>query len=159
MGLFSWFINRRMQKESAAVEAAATSMGAAPGQVPQVHQLGDLGDLGTMIAQWDQFKQVTGANISPTKVFDMRGTGMRDEILAAVKAHGVPTDGSAVVGFSGAVSQDPNDLMGLQSDILGVLAKHGVDLGQMGVQVAPGAPPPAAPTDPADLPAIRSPLG
>ncbi len=166
MGLVDWIIKRRMAKESAgamnadqasvvAMQQAAIQQAAM--QQGQVSQVADLSDIGALMSQWQQFQQMGGSQVS-SQVFDLRGSGMREEILAAVEKHGVPTDGSAVIGMAGAVDQDPNDMMGLQSDILGVLAKHGIDLEKMGVQLAPGAPPPATPTDPADLPPIQDPL-
>lgn len=161
MGLVDWFIKRRMAKESAAAlspdQQQVTALQQAAMQQGQVTQISGLSDVGALISQWQQFQQMGGAQMS-SQVFDLRGSGAREEILAAVQKHGVPTDGTAVIGMAGAVDYDPQDMMGLQSDILGVLAKHGIDLEQMGVQQVPGAPPPATPTDEADLPPIRNPL-
>lgn len=168
MGLVDWFVKRRMAKESAsgmnAEQAAAVQQQLAAAQAAQAGQptqITALSDIGALLSQWQQFQQVAGQGAqvtSSTQVFDMRGTGMRDEILAAVQAHGVPTDGSQVIGFAGAIDHDPHDLEGLQGDILGVLAKHGIDVDQLGVEQVPGAPVPADPTPAADLPPIQDPL-
>ena len=165
MGLLDWFIKRRMAKESAsAMSAEQASVMAmqqqAAAQAGGAAQVASLSDIGALLSQWQQFQQLGGSQAQvSTQVYDLRGvSGLREEILSAVQSHGVPTDGTQVIGMAGAVNHDPNDLMGLQGDILGILAKHGVDVSALGVEQVQGVPAPAEPTAEADLPPIQDPL-
>lgn len=152
-----------MAKESASAqlpEQVIAMQQQAAAQAGGATQVTSLSDIGALLSQWQQFQQLAGSQAQvSTQVYDLRGVeGLRDEILSAVQSHGVPTDGSQVIGMSGAVNQDPHDLMGLQGDILGILAKHGVDVSALGVEQVAGAPAPAEPTAAADLPPIQDPL-
>ncbi|MFN8151608.1 MAG: hypothetical protein U0R24_10860 [Solirubrobacterales bacterium] len=149
MGLTDWFIRRRMAKLSGGAVAAP------PGAVTEIN---GLGDVGALMSQWQQFQGASGGIGAGIGMHDLPGADMRDEIMAALQKHGVPTNGRGAIGVAAAIDEDPNDLMGLQGDILGVLAKHGIDTSQLGIEAAPGAPPPAEPTAAADLPPIRDPL-
>lgn len=119
-----------MAKES----ATAMSAGA-------VTDISGLGDIGSLMSQWQQFQQGSpGATQVSSQTYDLRGSGMRDEILAALQKHGIPTDGRSAIGVAGAIDEDPHDMMDLQGDILGILAKHGIDTGRLGIEQVPGAP-------------------
>ncbi len=107
MGIIDWFIRRRMAKES----ATAMSAGA-------VTDISGLGDIGSLMSQWQQFQQGSpGATQVSSQTYDLRGSGMRDEILAALQKHGIPTDGRSAIGVAGAViDEDPlMDLRGTSS--------------------------------------------
>lgn len=151
MGLIDWFIRRRMAKLSGGGVTAPTGA---------VTEINGLGDVGALMSQWQQFQGASGGITTGagTGTHDLPGTDMREEIMAALHRHGVPTNGSGAIGVAAAIDEDPNDLMGLQGDILGVLAKHGIDTSQLGIEAVPGASPPAVPTAAADLPPIRDPL-
>jgi hypothetical protein len=66
----------------------------------------------------------------PTQTIDMRGTGLREEILQIMQQHGVDAE-AGTAGQSG----DPKAYVDMQQQILAALAKHGIDPGASGSSV------------------------
>lgn len=169
MGLFSFFRNRRANEialsspeQQAAIEQAmaqAQAWQASAGtqtqaQFTQVEGVGGLSGLGALISQLHAAQQA-GLNVeSSNQVIDMRGTGLREEILGVIAAHGIDA------GKPGEIDASSSD--GLQQDIMAVLARNGIDVNQaaMGMPFAIVDPPAKEPDEPIDptVPQIRNPL-
>jgi hypothetical protein len=162
MGLFDFFSKRR-ERESAIPEAeldAATQDDAALGSFanpegqPVVGQqvgaagvgsteipgipggLAGLMQLGPMIQ-----RAIESGNVQieqgPTQTFDMRGSGLREEILQIMQQHGI----DAEAGTASGQQVDAAAYGDMQQQILGALSKHGLDLsgGTPGAQIQPPA--------------------
>ena len=142
MGIFNFFRNRRAREtalqspeQQAAIQQAlaqaqvqaaqAGHLGGQPGpagQVPaaQGEGMGALAGLGVLLSQLSAAQQAGVSVESSNQVIDMRGSGLREEILGVIAAHGIDPNQSGEVDASSAD--------GLQQDILAVLARSGIDV-------------------------------
>ena len=139
MGLFDFFKSRR-EKESALqpseIESAPGTFANPEGQqvvgtqVPgtsgievqgmsAADGLAMLSQLGPMIQQAMKTGNVQISQMPP-QVIDMRGTGLREEILGIMGQHGISTDGSSGETVNAA------DYGEMQKQIAEALEKHGV---------------------------------
>ena len=124
MGMFDFF-KRRHEREAAVhvPEPASGSETVVGSQVPgggTVQGL-DLAEIGTAIQKAFAEGNVT-VEQGPTQTLDLRGTGLREEILGIMKEHGIdPAAGTAGQNI------DAGDYGNMQQQILAALAKHGVD--------------------------------
>ena len=76
-------------------------------------------------------KAITERNVQivqgPAQTVDLRGTGLREQILGIMQEHGIdPEPGTA------ATSVDAGDYGEMQRQILVALSSHGADLGARG---------------------------
>ena len=155
MGLFDFFKSRR-EKESAIPGAGeaepapgsfanpegqavvGSQVPGAPGFEVQGMSAADglamLSQLGPMIQQAMKTGNVQVSQLPP-QVIDMRGTGLREEILGIMGQHGISTDGSSGETVNAANYGD------MQKQIAEALEKHGI----------PTAPTSANVTDYADM--------
>lgn len=140
MGLFNFF-SRRRQRESAIPGGTPESLtrqlkgdGAPIGQPvqgvgqPQAFDLTTVAGLGSLFGMIQQATQAGSIQISQgeNQVIDMRGTDLREEILGAMREHGIDPDaaqGSQI---------DAADMPGLQQQIMQALESAGVDVSQYG---------------------------
>jgi hypothetical protein len=111
VGLFDFF-KRRRERESAIQAPASADTGDAQAVV---------GQLGPMIQ-----KAIAEGNVTieqgPSQTIDMRGTGLREEIVGIMKQHGIdPETASPGENIDAAAYGD------MQQQILAALAKHGID--------------------------------
>jgi hypothetical protein len=90
-----------------------------------------LSQLGPMIQQAIKTGNVQITQDAP-QVIDMRGTGLREEILGIMGQHGISTDGSGTQG--GAVNA--GDYGDMQKQIAEALEKHGVPTGAASTNMA-----------------------
>ena len=133
MGMFDFF-KRRRDRESAVHLPDTTTPADQPvvgSQVPgggTVQGL-DLAEIGTAIQKAFADGNVT-IEQGPTQTLDLRGTGLREEILGIMKEHGIDPE-------AGTAGQDINagDYGNMQQQILAALAKHGVDPNAAGSSV------------------------
>jgi hypothetical protein len=169
VGIFSFFRNRRMSEsalaspeQQAAIEQAmaqaeawqASAGAQTQASYTQVEGVGGLSGLGALISQLHAAQQAGVTLESGNQVIDMRGSGMREEILGVIAAHGIDASKPGEVDGSSAD--------GLQQEILAVLARNGIDVNQaaMGMPFAivdEKSKEPAEPIDPT-VPQIRNPL-
>jgi hypothetical protein len=70
-------------------------------------------------------------------VIDLRGTGLREQILGALEQHGIDPNASA----GGEI--DASQVPGLQEQIMQALEEAGVDVGQLGEGADGGTQPSA----------------
>jgi hypothetical protein len=150
MGL-SDFLRRRRERESAIPPSAQADSGAALGSFAQAEGqpvvggqvgggapqfdaaglgLGDglamLSELGPMIQ-----KAIAEGNVTieqgESQTIDMRGTGLREEILGIMQQHGIDAEsGTADRSIDASAYGD------MQQQLLEALAKHGIDPGASG---------------------------
>jgi septum formation topological specificity factor MinE len=135
VGLFD-FLRRRRQRESALGQAEdelgtfATPEGqqvvgrqvsASPG-----FTLGSM--IQTAIDQGDVMIEQ-----GPSQTIDMRGTGLREEILEIMRRHGLDPEGGA------SMNVNAGDYGDMQEQIMEALSKHGVNIDGGGVQIDPSA--------------------
>jgi hypothetical protein len=66
----------------------------------------------------------------PPQVIDMRGTGLREEILGIMGQHGISTDGSSGENVNAA------DYGDMQKQIAEALEKHGIPTGPTSANMA-----------------------
>jgi hypothetical protein len=143
VGLFDFFRNRR-QRESA-LPQAETELGtfANPeGQQVVGQQVSeapgfeggqvDLSQLGSMIQSAIEHGNVTVGQ-GPSQTIDMRGTGLREEILGIMKQHGLDPEGGA------SMNVNAGDYGDMQKQIMEALSKHGLNIEGGNVQIDPSA--------------------
>jgi hypothetical protein len=152
------FFSRRKQKESAipesANEQALGSFANAEGQPvvgqqvgggqPQIDLQGLSGldglqalmQLGPMIQQAMATGNVQISQGEPQTI-DMRGSGLREEILGIMSQHGIDAEAGTASNIDASAYGD------MQQQILAALAKHGIDPGASGssinFQISPDA--------------------
>jgi hypothetical protein len=154
MGLFDFFKSRRAKESAIPNQEVEPAPGAfanpegqpvVGGQVPgapgfevqgmsTADGLAVLSQLGPMIQQAMKTGNVQVSQLPP-QVIDMRGTGLREEILGIMGQHGISTDGSSGETVNAANYGD------MQKQIAEALEKHGI----------PTAPTSANVTDYADM--------
>ena len=172
MGLFSYFRDRR-ERESALstsdeneIEAAlASAQAQAQGQPVQQGEVSGLEALGMLAAMFGQAKDMQGQDIDlaalqegmnsqnitvDSQVIDMRGSGLRDEIMGVIAAHGIDTNQQG---------QQINASEDMQKDIMAVLERAGlnIDPSQFPMGMPATSAEPEEPMDP-NVPQIRNPL-
>lgn len=142
MGLFNFF-SRRRRRESPIPGGTPESLtrqlkgdGAPIGQPvqgagqPQAFDLSTVAGLGSMFGMIQQAMQTGNIQVSQgeNQVIDLRGTtGLRDEILEAMRQHGIdPETGTA------QAQVNAGDYQGMQQQIMQALQNHGVDVSQFG---------------------------
>ena len=143
MGLFDFFRRRRERESAIAGESAesltrqlrgdGTPIGQPVGQAfPQAGQPGvsftGATDLAGMLAMVQQAFQ--SGNIQVTQgenqVIDLRGSGLREEIIGALEQHGIDPDAADGSQINAA------DVPGLQEQIMQALQNAGVQIDQSG---------------------------
>jgi hypothetical protein len=80
------------------------------------------GSSGAVGVESDQWKSVDIAHPEGGGVLDLRGSGAREEVVAALKRHGVDPDQKGQTINTSATPE-------LQQEILEILKKRGLDLG------------------------------
>jgi hypothetical protein len=89
--------------------------------------LAALSQLGPMIQ-----KAIAEGNVQiehgGSQTIDMRGTGLREEILGIMQAHGIDAE-------SGSASIDASSYGDMQQQLLDALAEHGIDPGASGTSL------------------------
>jgi hypothetical protein len=125
VGLFDFFKKRR-ERESAIPEAQLEGVDqpVVGQQVQGAEQLPgglDLSQLGPMIQSAIEQGNVT-IEQGPSQTIDMRGSGLREEILGIMKQHGIDAEGGS------QESINAGDYPDMQRQILEALAKHGVNI-------------------------------
>ncbi len=116
MGLFDFF-KRRRDRESAIPGGTSE---------PLTRQLkGDGKPIGQPVGQAFQSGnfQVTQGE---SQVIDLRGSGLRDEILGALQQHGIDPDAAP------GAQINAGDVPGLQEQIMQALEDAGIDVSQLG---------------------------
>jgi hypothetical protein len=143
VGLFDFF-KRRRERESAIPASSPESLtrqlkgdGEPIGQpvsqaFPQASQqsvdLTAATDLAGIMAMMQQAFESGNIQVTQgeSQVIDLRGSGLRDQIMGALEQHGI--DPQAAQG----AEIDADDVPGLQEQIMQALQDAGVDLGQLG---------------------------
>ena len=142
MGLFDFF-RRRRERESAIPGGTPESLtrqlkgdgepigqpvGKAFPQAGQNFNLTGATDLTSMLAMFQQavqngsFEVTQGGN----QVIDLRGTGLREEIMGALQQHGIDPDAAP------GAQINAGDVPGLEEQIMQALENAGVDVSQLG---------------------------
>lgn len=136
MGLFDMF-KRRRDRESAthglslgdqpSQQVKPMSAGGGLGRPAQTtptqqqgFDLNQLGQIGALIAQAAQQGDIQVHQGTPQEI-DLRGTGLREEILGIMAQHGIDAGGGAQQIDAGTVPE-------MQQQILEALSQHGVDV-------------------------------
>jgi hypothetical protein len=130
------FFKRRAQRESAIPSSAGDpeplgSFASPEGQpvvgkqvgggAPQIS--GDLGDLAGMLAGFQAMAGSVQIEQGDPQTIDMRGTGLREEILGIMREHGIDAE-------SGTAQQvDASAMPEMQRQILEALARRGINPG------------------------------
>jgi len=158
VGPFSYFRDRRARESAASTSELSIDTGPPLDEQPvATTELNSLGDIGALLSQFRQFQTAAdhGSMEVNGQVIDLRGSGLRQEILDAMEQHGA--DGTQQ-GTPIVVSAIP----GFPEEILDALGRYGVDLGELGVERIPGEadslPTEGESPDPADGPQIRDPF-
>ena len=140
MGLFDFF-SRRRERESAIPGATPESLtrqlkgdGSTIGQPvqgagqPQGFDPTSMSDLGSMFGMIQQAMQSGSVQVTQgqNQVIDLRGTELREQIIAALEQHGIDPNGAEGSQISAG------DVPGLQAQIMQALENAGVDVSQMG---------------------------
>jgi len=144
MGLFSFFKDRRV-KESAVPPSQIGSVANPEGQAVVGRQVGAgsadlqpvpgmagglaaLSQLGPMIQ-----KAIAEGNVQieqgGSQTIDMRGTGLREEILAIMQQHGIDAESGTAQNVDAGAYGD------MQRQLLDALARHGIDPGASGTSL------------------------
>lgn len=144
MGLFSFFKDRRA-KESAVPPSEIGSFANPEGQAVVGRQVGAgsadiqrvpgmagglaaLSQLGPMIQ-----KAIAEGNIQieqgGSQTIDMRGTGLREEILGIMQQHGIDAESGTAQNVDAGAYGD------MQRQLLDALARHGIDPGASGTSL------------------------
>ncbi len=141
MGLFDFF-RRRRERESATAGlamdpsqqlsstsdpgAGATSQDRDAVDVAgETYDLAALGQIGALIAQAAREGNIQVHQGTPQEI-DLRGTGLREELLGIMQAHGIDAE-------SGSGQQiDASQVPGMQQQILDALSQQGVDVQGIG---------------------------
>lgn len=146
MGLFGGFFERRRQRESAVAEGFEAVSTPPPADVEPVGQpIADVGqplslnvsqpaDIGSMLSMIGAAMQSGQFQIQQTdeQVIDLRGSGLRDEIMEAMRQAGVDPEAQGEI--------DAAQYGDLQNRILEALSNHGVDVtGGRDIPPAPDA--------------------
>jgi hypothetical protein len=123
MGIFDFFRKRR-ERESAIPDAELEGMDqpVVGQQLEGAEQLPggmDLSQLGPMIQSAIEQGNVT-IEQGPSQTIDMRGSGLREEILGIMKNHGLDPEKSGEI--------NAGDYGDMQKQILEALSKHGVNV-------------------------------
>jgi hypothetical protein len=146
VGLFDFFKRRRERESAIQPPTAATGTEPVVGQqvgggeldvsslnvqgvAGMTESLDMLAQLGPMIQ-----KAIADGNVTieqgQSQTIDMRGSGLREEILGIMSQHGIdPATASA------GESIDAGDYGEMQNQILDALAKHGIDPGASGSSI------------------------
>ncbi|MGH2987473.1 MAG: hypothetical protein ACRDLO_12410 [Solirubrobacterales bacterium] len=145
MGLFSFFKDRRA-KESAVPpsqslgsfanpegrEVVGRQVGAGSAEIQSIPGttggLAALAQLGPMIQ-----RAIAEGNVQieqgGSQTIDTRGTGLREEILGVMKAHGIDAESGSARNVDAAAYGD------MQRQLLAALARHGIDPGASGTSL------------------------
>jgi hypothetical protein len=144
------FFSRRKKKESAipesANEQALGSFANAEGQPvigqqvgggqPQIdlQNMGALDGLQTLMQLGPMIQQAMATgNVQVSQgepqVLDMRGSGLREEILGIMSQHGIDPENATASNVDASAYGD------MQKQILDALAKHGIDPGASGTSI------------------------
>jgi hypothetical protein len=126
------FFRRRRERESAIPPSAtaaepseALGSFASPEGQPVVGRQVDLGQtIENAIAQGNVQIEHGGS-----QTIDMRGTGLREEILEIMRQHGIDAESGAVESVDASAYGD------MQQQILAALARHGIDPGASGTGI------------------------
>jgi hypothetical protein len=140
MGLFSFFKDRRAKESAVPPSEALGSFANSEGQAVVGQQVGAgsanihsvpaggldaLTQLGPMIQ-----RAIAEGNVQieqgPSQTIDMRGTGLREEILGLMQQHGIDAESGTVRSVDASAYGD------MQQQMLAALARHGIDPGASG---------------------------
>jgi hypothetical protein len=154
VGMFDFFRKRR-ERESAVpggempeslkrqLQGDGGTVGQPIGHTPQQgFDFSGGADLGSVLGMMQQAFQSGNYEINidqaEGQTIDMRGTGLRDEILEAMRQHGIDPENATAQGQINAA-----DYQGLQEQILQALRNHGVDVSGAngGMQISGGDKP------------------
>jgi hypothetical protein len=136
------FFRRRRERESAVAEGLSAGGGPAPAEpVPWAQDLDtvgqqiptagagmqiDMAQLGSSIQQAFASGNVQVSQMQP-QVIDARGSGLRDEIFAIMKQHGIDPQSGATQDF------DASKMPEMQAQIMAAMGQHGIQIpGQQG---------------------------
>jgi septum formation topological specificity factor MinE len=72
-----------------------------------------------------------------SQTLDLRGTGLREEIVEIMKRHGIDPDSGAVQGTQLNAASMP----AMQAEMLEALKRHGIDTGGASIQIDSSQPP------------------
>jgi hypothetical protein len=151
VGLFDYF-RRRRERESAVPSLEVTppstqvrplaGAGEAEGvaQAPAI-DLAQLGQIGAMIAEAArsgnvQIQQGDSVEFGGAQTVDLRGSGLREEIMGIMERHGIDPDPAS------AQEIDAGQMPEMQMEIIDAIARQGVDLSAYlgGGDASPGIP-------------------
>ena len=143
MGLFDFF-KRRRERESAIPADSPESLTrqlkgdgepvgqpigqAIPQAAPQSVDLTAATDLAGIMAMMQKAFQSGDIQVTQgeSQVIDLRGSGLRDEIVGALEQYGIDPDAAQ------GAEINADDVPGLQEQIMAALQNAGVDVGQLG---------------------------
>jgi hypothetical protein len=106
----------------------------------ELQGIGDLGNLGALIGT-----ALAQGNVSvsgQSQVIDLRGTGLREQMVEALEAHGIDVESQQ------GQQIDAGSIPGLGPEVLGLLSQAGVDLDGDGVPDNMQQPRPSSPDNP-----------
>jgi hypothetical protein len=146
VGIFDLF-RRRRQRESAIPESGSELSPAAPADQPVVGQQFsgqpaggvdvsggfDISSLGGLAGLAEAMKQAAAqGNVTQSaQTLDLRGTGLREEIVEIMKRHGIDPESGAAQGSQVNAASLP----GMQAEMLEALKRHGIDASGASIQI------------------------
>jgi septum formation topological specificity factor MinE len=153
VGLFDFF-RRRRERESA-IPSPSTQVKplSSQGDEPVVGQQFsspasagaaggfDVSSLSGLAGLADAMKQTAAQGNTQvpqsSQTLDLRGTGLREEIVEIMKRHGIDPDSGAVQGTQVNAASMP----AMQAEMLEALKRHGIDTGGASIQIDSSQPP------------------
>jgi septum formation topological specificity factor MinE len=155
VGLFDFFKRRRDRESaipapstevirpSAQVQADQPVVGQQFDSAPAAGAGGgfDVSSLSGLAGLADAMKQAAAQRdaqvTQSSQTLDLRGTGLRDEIVEIMKRHGIDPESGAMQGAQFNAASMP----AMQAEMLEVLKRHGIDTGGASIQIDSTQPP------------------
>jgi septum formation topological specificity factor MinE len=153
VGLFDFFKRRREREGAIPSPSTQVNPLSTQGDEPVVGQQSssppsagvgggfEVSTLGGLAGLADAMKQAAAQGntqvTQSSQTLDLRGTGLREEIVEIMKRHGIDPDSGAVQGTQLNAASMP----AMQVEMLEALKRHGIDTGGASIQIDSSQPP------------------
>jgi protein-tyrosine-phosphatase len=153
VGLFDFFKRRRQRESAVPSPSTQVSPLSSQGEEPVVGQQFsappaagtpggfDVSSLSGLANLADAMKQAAAQGdpqvTQSSQTLDLRGTGLREEIVEIMKRHGIDPDSGAMQGAQVNAASMP----AMQAEMLEALKRHGIDTGGASIQIDSSQPP------------------
>jgi protein-tyrosine-phosphatase len=153
VGLFDFFRRRRERESAIPAPSTQVSPLSSEGDQPVVGQQFsappaagtpggfDVSSLSGLAGLADAMEQAAAQGntevTQSSQTLDLRGTGLREEIVEIMKRHGIDPESGAVQGGQINAASMP----AMQAEMLEALKRHGIDTGGASIQIDSSQPP------------------